>query len=150
MAFERVRGEHVISDEPAWLDLRAWHAFLVTSYWSEGIPFETFRRAAEHSLCFGLYERASAQRRMIGGARVVTDRATYAYLADVYVAEEMRGKGLGVWLIDSLLEHPDLVGLRRFALMTRDAHGLYSRFGFAPMRDPTRYMERHDAEVYRR
>lgn len=150
MTFTRSRGEHVISDDPAWLDLRAWHGFLVSSYWCAGIPLATLERAAANSLCFGLYEHSGGERRMIGAARVVTDRATYAYLADVYVDERCRGRGLGVWLVETILDHPDLQGLRRFCLMTRDAHGLYAKFGFAPMRDPTRYMERHDPDVYRR
>ncbi|MBK7406345.1 MAG: GNAT family N-acetyltransferase [Phycisphaerales bacterium] len=150
MPFLRARGEYLVSDDPSLLDLEVWHRFLSTSYWSPGIPPETFRRAATNSLCIGLYERDADATRMIGGGRIITDRATYAYLADVFVLEERRGRGLGVWLIESIIEHPDLQGLRRFCLMTRDAHGLYTKFGFAPMRDPTRYLERHDPEVYAR
>lgn len=150
MPFERARDGFLVSDNPALLDLRVWHGFLVESYWCEGIPLCVLERAAANSLCIGLYRCAPAAPRMIGGGRVVTDRATYAYLADVFVLEEFRGSGLGVWLVESILTHPDLQGLRRFCLMTRDAHGLYARFGFAPMPDPSRYMERHDPDVYRR
>lgn len=150
MSFERSRGDLLLSDDPSLLDLAVWHDFLVGSYWCAGIPFDVFERAAANSLCLGVYRANAGRREMIGGARVVTDRATYAYLADVFVLEQCRGRGLGVWLMESLLEHPDLQGLRRLCLMTRDAHGLYGKFGFVPMRDPTRYMERHDPDVYAR
>lgn len=138
-----------VSDDPALLDVDAVHAFLTTSYWSPGIPRETVARAIANSLCFGLYEaEPDAAGRLIGFARVVTDRATFGYLADVFLLESHRGRGFGVWLVQSLLTHPDLQGLRRLCLMTRDAHALYARLGFEPMRDPSRYMQIHRPDVY--
>ena len=119
------------------LDLGALHAFLKESYWARGISEETMRRSIENSLCFGLYEWD----KQIGFARAITDCATYAYLADVYVLEKYRGLGLGIFLVETVMSHPALQGLRRFALMTRDAHGLYRRVGFGATPDPNRYME---------
>jgi|SRR5688572_9289116 GNAT superfamily N-acetyltransferase len=117
-----------ISTDPARLDVRAMHAYLTRSYWSAGIPFETVERAARNSLCFGLYERATGAQ--VGLARVVTDHATFAYVCDVYVLEEHRGRGLGKRLIEAAMAHPALTGARRAMLGTRDAHGLYARHGF--------------------
>ena len=117
-----------ISTDPARLDLRAMHAYLTRSYWSPGIPFEIVERAARNSLCFGLYERATGAQ--VGLARVVTDYATFAYLCDVYVLEEHRGRGLGKQLMDAVMAHPALKVARRAMLGTRDAHGLYARHGF--------------------
>ena len=139
------RGEHVVSDDPRRIDVEVVHAFLAgRSYWAAGIPAETLARALANSLCFGVYRGP----RQVGFARVVTDRATFGYLCDVYVEESARGTGLGEWLVACVLEHPDLQGLRRLSLMTRDAHALYGRFGFKAMADPTRYMEIHRPNVY--
>lgn len=146
MAYEVREGEFVVSDELARIDLEVVHGFLTACYWSAGIPRATVERAARHSMTFGLYHAPDG--RQVGYARVVTDRATYAYLCDVFVLDAWRGRGLGVFLVRALLAHPDLQGLRRFALFTRDAHRLYARFGFEPMGDPTRYMERVDRKVY--
>jgi GNAT superfamily N-acetyltransferase len=141
------RGEHVVSDEPGRLDrARVWRFLAQESYWAGGIPEDTVAKALDHSLCFGLY-RSGAQ---VGFARVVTDRATFAYLGDVYVLPELRGRGLGKWLIDCVMAHPDLQGLRRWMLVTKDAHGLYSPRGFAALKAPERHMERHDPDVYLR
>jgi GNAT superfamily N-acetyltransferase len=118
-----------VSTELSRLDFAAMHAFLTRSYWSPGIPFATVERAARNSLCFGLYEKASG--RQVGLARVVTDHATFAYLCDVYVLEEHRGRGLGKFLMRAVMSHPALTGARRAMLGTRDAHGLYRRFGFS-------------------
>jgi GNAT superfamily N-acetyltransferase len=131
------KGEYWITTDPEKLDLDAIHAYLSRSFWAEGIPKETVARSIANSLCFGLFDR-SAQ---IGFARVVTDRATYAYLCDVYVLESYRGNGLGKWLVETVMAHPDLQGLRRFQLVTRDAHGLYSRHGFETPAHPKRQME---------
>jgi GNAT superfamily N-acetyltransferase len=123
-----------LSTDPARLDVDAIHAYLTRSYWSPGIPIETVKRAARNSLCFGLYERAGG--RQVGLTRVVTDHATFAYLCDVYVLEEHRGKGLSKWMMREVMAHPALTGARRAMLGTRDAHGLYARFGFrAPPND---------------
>lgn len=138
------RGEWVVSDDPARLDPAAVHAFIVGTYWAANIPAETMERAIRNSLCLGLYRGAE----LAGLARVVTDRATFGYLCDVFVAPGHRGHGLGKWLVECTLAHPDLQGLRRFCLMTRDAHTLYQGFGFEAMKDPTRYLEIHRPNVY--
>jgi len=146
MPYERSRGRHLVSTDPARLDLDAVHAFLVTAYWCAGIPRAVLARAIANSLCFSLLEDG---RRQIGFARVCTDSATYAYLMDVYVLPERRGQGLGRWLMVCVMEHPRLAGLRRFSLVTRDAHDLYRPFGFAPLAHPERHLEIVDPDVYR-
>ncbi len=146
-AFERRRGEFTITTDTARFDFDAIHAALTASYWATGIPRALVELSVANSLCFSLFATA----RQIGFARMVTDRATYAYLADVYVLEEFRGRGLGTWLVESVLAHPELQGLRRFALVTRDAHALYARFGFQSLANPMRHMEiaYPAAQVYR-
>jgi GNAT superfamily N-acetyltransferase len=144
--FETTRGPYTISTDVARLDIDAIHAYLTRSYWAEGIPRDLVARSIEGSLCFGLYGGSG----QIGFARVITDRATFAYLCDVYVLEEHRGAGLGKWLMEAVVSHPALQGLRRFVLATRDAHGLYAKFGFKPLADPGRYMEIRRPGMYRR
>lgn len=139
------RGAFVVSTDPGRFDRKAIHAFLTRSYWAEGISLELVNRSIDGSLGFGLFEDA----RQIGFARVVTDRATFAYLADVYVLESHRGRGLGQWLVECVTAHPDLQGLRRWSLATRDAHGLYRKLGFAALRAPERYMEKVLDQPYR-
>jgi GNAT superfamily N-acetyltransferase len=139
------RGEYEASDDPARLDRAKVHGFLAGTYWSQGIPRETVERALENSLCVGLYHGGATA----GLARAVTDRATFAYVCDVFVAPEHRGRGMGKWLVERLLAHPDLAGLRRICLMTRDAHTLYHSLGFTPMRDPAPYLEIHRPDVYK-
>ena len=140
------RDDLVVSDDRARLDLAVVHRFLAgDSYWAAGIPEAVMARAMAHSLCFGLY-RGGTQ---IGFARVVTDRATFGYLCDVFVESAHRGAGLGRWLVECVLAHPDLQGLRRLSLMTRDAHELYKPFGFKPLPDATRYLEIHRPNVYK-
>lgn len=146
MAFERRHGEFLVSDDRSKIDLDAVHAFLSRSYWAEGIPREILERAVANSLCFGLYEGA----RQVGFARAITDRATYAYLADVFIVESHRARGLARFLMSAIAKHPELQGLRRQGLVTRDAHGLYEKFGFRPLANPSRHMEIHDPEAYRR
>jgi len=141
---EIARGEYSISTDPARLDVDAIHAFLTTAYWSEGIGRDLVARALDGSLCFGLY-LGTAQ---IGLARVVTDRATFAYLCDVYVLPSHRGRGLGEWLIETVMSHPDLQGLRRFSLVTKDAQELYRKFGFAEIAADGRHMEIARAGLY--
>jgi GNAT superfamily N-acetyltransferase len=126
---------YAISTDRDRLDVDYVHAFLTTSYWSPGVRRDVVERAIAGSLCFGLYAPDGAQ---AGFARVVTDRATFGYLADVFVGEEHRGGGLGVWLVQTVLEHPELTGLRRWILATADAHELYARFGFERLDE--RYM----------
>lgn len=146
MAFERRRGDYLVSDDRSKIDLEAVHAFLARSYWAEGIPREILERAIANSLCFGVYEGG----RQVGFARAITDRATYAYLADVFLLESHRGLGLARLLMSAIAEHPELRGLRRWGLVTRDAQGLYAKYGFRPLANPSRHMEIHDPEVYRR
>ena len=122
-AFERRHNTFRITTDVAAMDLDAIHAYLTRSYWSEGISKELVAKAIAGSLCFGLVDGG----RQVGFARVITDRATYAYLCDVYVLEEDQGRGLGTWLMREVMTHPDLQGLRRFGLVTRDAHGLYEK-----------------------
>jgi len=131
------KGRYSITTEPQKLDLDATHAYLSRSFWAEGIPKDTVATAMANSLCFGLFDGDD----QVGFARVVTDRATFAYLCDVYVLESHRRRGLGKWLIQTVVAHPDLQGLRRFQLVTRDAHGLYSRHGFDAPANPDRHME---------
>jgi len=146
MLHEHHRGGFTVSTDPARLDVDAIHAFLTASYWAEGIPRETVERSLRGSLCFGLYE----QDVQIGLARVITDGATFAYLCDIYVLAERRGRGLGQWLMECVMAHPDLQGLRRFYLVTRDAHELYRPFGFAEVQDPGRHMEIARPGLYKR
>jgi N-acetylglutamate synthase-like GNAT family acetyltransferase len=139
------RGEFLISTSSERLDLDVIHGFLTNCYWAKGISRETVERSIEHSLCFGIYESSGTQ---VGFARVVSDFATVAYLGDVFVLESHRGRGLSKWLMECVVQHPALQNLRRWILLTRDAHGLYSRFGFTPVKAPERYMELHRPNVY--
>src|ERR1017187_4529575 len=142
---ESRRGEFLISTDPNRLDLDVIYEFLTNCYWSKGIPREVVVGSIEHSLCFGVYDGNGAQ---VGFARVVSDFATVAYLGDVFILETHRGRGLSKWLMESITQHPALQGLRRWILLTRDAHELYKKFGFTPVKAPERYMERHDPSVY--
>lgn len=138
------RGNFEVSTDRLRLDVVLVHNFLANSYWAQHIPLETVRRSIDHSLCFGIYKAGQ----QVGFARVITDYATYAYLADVFVLEAHRGQGLSRWLMECIADHPELQGLRRWALVTRDAHDLYKKFGFEKLRSPQRWMERHDPDVY--
>jgi GNAT superfamily N-acetyltransferase len=140
------RPPYRISDDPQAVDVAVVHEFLATSYWARGIPRETVVRGIAHSLPFSLFLAG----RQVGFARVVTDRATFAYLADVFVVEDQRGRGLAAWLVATILAHPELSGLRRWLLATRDAHGLYRKFGFTDVADPTTLLTRHDPGIYTR
>ena len=131
------RDGYRLSFAAADIDAVAAHAFLTRAYWSEGIPLALVERAIANSLCIALRDEQG----QVGFARVVTDRTTFAYLCDVYVLDEHRGRGLATWMIETLLAHADLQGLRRFMLFTRDAHALYSGHGFAPLATPQRGME---------
>ena len=137
-------GYRISGDADA-MDLDAIHAYLSGSYWAQGIPKQLMAKAISGSLCFGVFGEANAQ---VGFARVVTDRATFAYLCDVYVLEEHRGRGLAAWLMEAVVAHQDLQGLRRFALATRDAHGLYEKFGFVPLARPEIFMEINRPGIY--
>ncbi len=143
-AVEQERGGYVVSTDLDRLDLVAIHRFLAASYWSPGLPLDVLTRAVAGSLCFGLYHGSE----QVGFARVVTDQATFAYLCDVYVLESHRGRGLAKWLMEVVTNHPSLQGLRRFMLVTRDAHRLYEQVGFRPLARPERFMEAHRPDVH--
>ena len=146
MFHEWHRDGYTISTDPGRLDLDAIHGFLAASYWATGIPLETVRRSIQHSLNLGIYHA----REQVGFGRVITDRATFGYVGDVFVLEPHRGRGLSKWLVECMVAHPELQGFRRWVLLTRDAHRLYEPFGFGPLASPDRYMERCAHDVYRR
>ena len=143
----RHHGTYTISDDPARLDVAAIHAYLKRAYWSEDIPREIVERAIPASLCIGAYEASGAQ---VGLARFISDYATFAYVCDVYVLEEHRGRGLSKAMMTMATEHPKLQGLRRWTLATADAHGLYAQFGFTPLSSPERLMEKLVPDIYRK
>jgi GNAT superfamily N-acetyltransferase len=138
------RGEFTLTTDPARIDVDAVHAFLARSYWADGIPRDVVARSIEHSLCFALLHGGG----LVGFARVITDRATFGYLGDVYVLDAYRGRGLATWMMEVVHAHPDLQGFRRWVLLTRDAHGLYRKAGYAPLAAPDRYMERRRPNAY--
>jgi GNAT superfamily N-acetyltransferase len=137
MSEEWRRAGYLISTDKERLNVEFVHEFLKDSYWASGIPEEIVRRSIENSLVFGLY----TEDEQVGFARVVTDYATFAYLADVFVLEAHRGRGLAKWMIEIITSHPRLQGLRRWMLATRDAHELYRRYGFAELERPEIFME---------
>lgn len=136
--------EFTVTCDPRKQDFDVIHRFLSGSYWAKGIPQETLRRSLANSLCFAVLHGD----RQIGFARVISDRATIAYLGDVFILPEYRGKGLSKWLMECVTSHPELQGLRRWMLATSDAHGLYEQFGFTPLKKPENFMERHNPNVY--
>jgi GNAT superfamily N-acetyltransferase len=140
------RNEYLISTDRSKIDLDMLHDFLSQSYWAEGIPKDIVSKSVENSLCFGVYHEEN----LIGFARVISDFATFAYLGDVFILPAHRGRGLSKWLMEIIIQHPQLQRLRRFTLATRDAHGLYAQYGFKPFARPERWMERHDPDVYKR
>ena len=144
--FEREHGGYLISTDPTRLDLDVIHGFLSRAYWCEDVPRSILERAIQNSLCFGVY----AKGHQVGFARVITDRATFAYLADVFVLESHRRLGLSKQMMEAIKSHPDLQGLRRWSLASRDAHGLYSQFGFTALQMPERHMEILDLEIYKK
>ena len=142
---EHRHGSFLISTNRELLDLDVIRGFLANSYWAKGISREILALSIEHSLCFGIYDATGSQ---VGFARVISDRATYAYLGDVFVLESHRGRGLSKWLMECIVKHPELQGLRRWTLLTRDAHGLYSQFGVTAVKAPQWYMELHRPNIY--
>jgi GNAT superfamily N-acetyltransferase len=148
------KGEYSITTERNKMDIDFIHSFLTRSYWAEGITKEIVARSVNGSLCFGIFRNNPAALaspdEQVGFARMVTDEATFAYLADVFIIESHRGKGLSKWLMEIILAHPGLQGLRRIMLATRDAHGLYARSGFTVLSNPERWMQIHAADVYKR
>ena len=148
MAHETALDGYVVSDDPTRFDVRRGHAWIAgETYWAEGIPLDTFARACANSLTVGVYAQDG---QMAAMARVVTDRATFGWICDVFVDEAHRGRGLGKHVMAYLKGHPDLQGFRRMHLATRDAHGLYAQFGFGPLTAVQNWMEIRDPDVYRR
>lgn len=139
------RDTFTITTDPAMIDHAAVTAVLTASYWAQGIPASTVTRSIEGSLCFVL----RSETRQAGFARVISDGATIAFLSDVFILPEFRGRGLGRWLLECVMSHPELQGLRAWVLVTRDAHELYSKVGFKALARPERYMELRNADVYR-
>ena len=138
MVLEHQVGDYIISADKTRLDLDVIHSYLVGCYWAKGIPREIVARAIEHSLCFGVYLGSE----QVGFARVITDYATFMYVADVFILEAHRGKGLSVAMMDMIVNHPELQGIRTWTLLTKDAQGLYQKFDFQNHIDPKRFMIR--------
>jgi GNAT superfamily N-acetyltransferase len=137
MILESRYGEFLISTDKSKLQFDVIHQFLSTCYWSPNIPLDKVKHAAENSLTFGIYKDEA----QVGYSRVITDKTTFAYLADVFILEKYRGKGLSKWMVFFIMEHPELQGLRRFMLATRDAHGLYEQYGFEPLVNVPYFMQ---------
>jgi GNAT superfamily N-acetyltransferase len=138
------KPQYTVRTDSSRFDVEMIYRFLTTCYWAEGVPRETVQRSIDNALCFGVFDGDQ----QVGFARVITDRATYAYIGDVFILESHRGRGLSKLLMKAIMEHPDLQGLRRWSLVTNDAHGLYRQFGFRRPANPQRYMERVNPDVY--
>ena len=143
---EVYKDQYCISTNKDKIDIAYVHQFLSHSYWAENIPIATVKKSIEHSMCFGIYENA----KQIGFARVVTDQSTFAHLADVFIDDDYRGRGLSKWLMEVIMRHPGLQGLRNFQLGTKDAHGLYAQFGFKLWEDAGRMMRIHIPDIYKK
>ena len=146
MTYEVQKDDYLISTDPSLLNLHFIHSFLCNeSYWAKNIPFAVVENSIKHSLCFGVYSSAE----QIGFARLITDKATFAYLADVFIVPAYRGRGLSKWLVETIHAHPELQTLRRWMLGTLDAHELYKKFGWTPLQEPQRFMQKHNPDAYR-
>ncbi len=143
--FERTKGDYLISTDPAKIDIQKLRDYIASTYWSEGIPLEIMQKAVENSLTFGIYH---ANDGLVGCARVITDFATFHYLGDVFVAEDHRGRGLGKWLMETIMMHPELQEFRNFYLLTDDAHRLYEQYGFETIEDPSFIMRNKKKSGY--
>lgn len=144
---EETKDGFLLSTDKSKLDLTSIHDYLSNrSYWAKGVPFDVVKKAAENSICFGIYENG----KQIGYARVITDMATIAYIGDVYIHEDYRRIGLSKWLMECIMKHPELQSLRRWILLTKDAHGLYHKYGFKEPEDFSLYMELKNPDVYKR
>ncbi|WP_374347315.1 GNAT family N-acetyltransferase [Chitinimonas sp.] len=140
------RDAYLISTDQARLDLATAHRFIAGTYWAKDIPFDTFLRSVRGAICFGVYHEAA----LVGFARVISDCATIAYLGDVYIDPAYRGQGLSKWLMECISAHPDLQGLRRWMLLTSDAHELYRQYGFTDLAKPSLWMEKAVANLYQK
>lgn len=145
---KRAQDRYVVTSDRVRLlkHVDAIHAYLTKSYWAGGIPKKIVRKSMQGSICFGVLRRG----KLVAFSRVITDKATYAYLADVFVLEPHRGKGLSKQMMEAVKAHKDLQGIRRFMLVTRDAHGLYKKYGFTPLANPDRHMELLNRDVYKK
>lgn len=139
------KGEFTITTDITKMDVAIIQGYLSRSYWAREIPKEVVEKCMQGSMCFAVLHGSS----QVGFARVITDKATFGYLADVFILEEYRGKGLSKWLMEIIMAHPDLQNFRRFLLATRDAHGLYRQFGFSDLTTPENWMQIHNPEVYK-
>ena len=140
------KGDFTISTDKSKLDLEVIHDYLANqSYWSKNIPKERIRKSIANALCFGIYYKD----KQIGYAKVVSDFSTMAYLGDVFVLEDYRGQGLSKWLMETIMSHPEITGLRRWILLTSDAHELYKKFGWQPIASPEKWMEIHRPDIFR-
>lgn len=142
---EELKNRFSISTDKSKIDLATIHNFLKSSYWSDNIPRAIVEKSINNSLCFGIYEGE----KQVGFARVITDYATFAYLADVFILEPYRGQGLGKWLVKTILKHPELQGLKKWLLVTKDAHELYRQYGFQNLTRPERYMDIVNSNIYK-
>ena len=140
------KPEYSISTDKSSFDIELIHNFLSNCYWAEGIPLDVLRRSIQNALCFGVFHGDQ----QVGFARVISDFATYAYIGDIFILPSHRGKGLSKRLMQAIMEHPQLQNLRRWSLVTRDAHGLYAQFGFTALANAERYMELRNPDVYKR
>ncbi|MEW6992660.1 GNAT family N-acetyltransferase [Colwelliaceae bacterium MEBiC 14330] len=140
-----MRQDYELSSDKSLMDINAIHCYLSRSYWAENVPYDIVKKAINNSLCFGVFYKKS----QIGFARLITDSATFAYLADVYILEEHRGKGLSKKLMATIINHPQLQGLRRMVLATHDAHTLYEKFGFKQLTKPETFMELWQPDIYK-
>lgn len=145
--FEETKDGFLLSTDKSKLDINTIYDYLSNrSYWANGVPFDVCKKSVENALCFGVYEND----KQIGFARVITDKATIAYIGDVFILEDYRGRGLSKWLMECIMKYPELQGLRRWILLTKDAHGLYKKYGFKEPEDFSVYMERRNPDVYKR
>lgn len=140
------KDEYTITTDASRVDIPYVHSFLSNSYWAAGIPVETVQRSVNGSMCFSVFKNEQ----QIGFARMITDKATFGYLADVFIDENYRGQGLSKWLVEVIMNHPDLQGFRRLMLATRDAHELYRKFGFSALTNTDRWMAIHYPDVYKK
>ena len=139
------KDDFTITTDKSKMDIDVIHGYLSRSYWAQGVPRATIQKSIEGALCFAVLHGT----RQVGFARVITDKATFGYLSDVFILEEYRGKGLSKWLMEIILGHPELQNFRRFLLSTRDAHGLYRQFGFKDLVSPENWMQVYNPEVYK-
>lgn len=145
MIFEEKKDSYLLSTDKSKLDINLIHDFLCNkSYWAKGIPLDTVKNSIDNSECFGVY----FDKKQVGFARIITDKSTFGYIGDVFVTEEHRGKGLSMWVMENIMKHPELQGFRRWIILTRDAHELYDKFGFTPVKRPQNYMENHVPDIY--